>query len=413
MVESKRAMQAAGGRHGEAAALHRPELDPAGLRVERIAAAAVGDHLAAWTALCERALEGNIFLEPGFALPLFRHVRPAGRSDILVVWADDGPGRSERMVGLLPVRCPRFARGGLAIGLRDEMVASGTPLLDRERAPAAFAAMLDWLAHLSSRPAALLLTGVPADGAFMREVAGTLDPARPRAVVASHRRAVLRRVGGGDNVLSLASAKTRKERKRQRRRLAEQGERAYVSARPPAAVARAIECFLSLERKGWKGQRGTALAADASLAAFTRAMAGAMGREGKCRIDALQIDGQPVAMGIVLTSGGCAHFWKTAFDEDLATLSPGVQFAIDLAEAQLADGDVDLTDSCAIPDHPMIDKLWPDRMPIVDLAIGVHGRGTLFFALRIRAERLRRSARAWVKAKVLSLPAAMRHRRGR
>ena len=361
--------------------------------------ALMASHLAAWAALHARALEGNVFLEPGFALPLFTTGAAASRPEMLVAWiGGEGDGR-DRMVGLLPVRWPRFGRGGFAIGLRDPMVTCGTPLLDRDHAAEAFAAMLDWLARRAPRPTALLLTGVPTEGPFAGLLAATAgqSAARPVAVVAEYRRAVLRRAGS--NVLSLASAKTRKERKRQRRRLSEQGERAYVSARTPDAVKRATERFLALERKGWKGARGTALLAADRLAAVTRAMTAALAAEGRCRIDALEMDGQAIAMGIVLTSGDRAHFWKTAFDEGLASLSPGVQFAVDLAEAQLGEDDVALTDSCAIPDHPMIDRLWPDRLSIADVAIAVERRRTTLFALTVAAERLRRRARAFVKAK--------------
>ena len=327
------------------------------LQVERVAARHMSRHAAAWADLCGRALESNVFLEPGFALPLLQHVESRRRPDVIVVWEHRGHA-CERIVGLFPVSRPRLPLLGQVRGFHNKMVTLGVPLLDRDCAEAAFAAMLQALDERLRRPVALLLTGVPAGGSFMRTVVGALEPARRVSVLASHQRAVLRhsRESAG-NILSLVSAKTRKERARQRRRLADHGSRAYVSARSSEAVARAIERFLALEHKGWKGQRGTALLADAELAAFARSMTREMAAGGRCRIDALEVNGQAIAMGIILTSGTCAHFWKTAFDEALAPLSPGVQFAIDLAEAQLAEADIELTDSCAVPDHTMIDKL--------------------------------------------------------
>jgi hypothetical protein len=47
-----------------------------------------------------------------------------------------------------------------------------------------------------------------------------------------------------------------------------------------------------------------------------------LSREGKCRIDALTVDGRPVAMGIVLRSRDRAFFWKIAYDEDLRRNRP-------------------------------------------------------------------------------------------
>jgi hypothetical protein len=126
--------------------------------------------------------------------------------------------------------------------------------------------------------------------------------------------------------------------------------------------------------------------------------------EGRCRIDSLEVDGKPVAMGIVLTAGKRAFFWKTAFDESIAHLSPGVQFVQALTQAQ-AEGPYDLTDSCAIPDHPMIDRLWPDRAVIGEYLIefpvsSKPGR----FAAAMRIEIGRRRLRAMLYKAVRMLP---------
>ena len=46
-----------------------------------------------------------------------------------------------------------------------------------------------------------------------------------------------------------------------------------------------------------------------------------------------------------------------------ASASPGVQLTLALTERQIGTG-VAETDSCAIADHPMIDRIWPDRAPL-------------------------------------------------
>ena len=129
-------------------------------------------------------------------------------------------------------------------------------------------------------------------------------------VLAAHHRAILDAAPVAETkaITSIASARRRKELRRQRRRLSETGVRRYVSARAPAEIARATERFLALEHNGWKGARGTALLADPTLATFVRTMTRLMAHEGKCRIDSLEIDGRPVAMGIVITVGDRAHF---------------------------------------------------------------------------------------------------------
>jgi hypothetical protein len=54
----------------------------------------------------------------------------------------------------------------------------------------------------------------------------------------------------------------------------------------------------------------------------------------------------------------------------------------------LADPTLAWCDSCAGPDHPMIDRLWGERLPIVDRLMAVEpGLG---FAVACRLEPLRR-----------------------
>ena len=362
--------------------------------VERIAPAALHTIQDAWADLTRRALEPNVFLEPAFACPLIQRTRSDRRPEVLVVW-ETGDAPFDRMVGLLPVFMPRLPFGPVR-GFHDKLVGLGNPLLDRDQASAAARALLDWLAHRTPRAPALVLTGI-GEGPFL-DLLGNLGPSHRVEILASHRRAVLRPQGrASGNVLSLTSAKTRKARRRQRRRLSERGERAYVTARTPEAVAQATERFLALEHKGWKGRRGTALLADPAMATFARTMTRLMAENGQCRIDALEIGDRAAAMGIVLGCGPHAYFWKTTFDEELASLSPGVQFAIDLTEAQLGDSAVAMTDSCAIPDHPMIDKLWPDRLQVVDLAIALRHDAPRALRATLAVERARRRLRAWAK----------------
>ncbi len=62
-----------------------------------------------------------------------------------------------------------------------------------------------------------------------------------------------------------------------------------------------------------------------------------------------------LAAGVILKSGKGAWFWKVAYDETLSQTSPGVQLTLDLTEEMARDHDIAFIDSCAVPDHPMID----------------------------------------------------------
>jgi hypothetical protein len=89
-----------------------------------------------------------------------------------------------------------------------------------------------------------------------------------------------------------------------------------------------------------------------------------LARRGQARADSLSVSGQPVAVTVLLRSGACAWLWKIAYDETFARLSPGVQLTLDITADLLRDEMLAAADSCATPDHPMIDHLWRERLAL-------------------------------------------------
>ena len=100
----------------------------------------------------------------------------------------------------------------------------------------------------------------------------------------------------------------------------------------------------------------------------------------------LTLDGAPLAMLATFITAPGAYSFKTAFDEDYARFSPGVLLQAENL-AMLERPEIGWTDSCATPDHLMIDHLWRERRPIKrhSLAIGGRARQKLF-SLLVRHE---------------------------
>ena len=109
-----------------------------------------------------------------------------------------------------------------------------------------------------------------------------------------------------------------------------------------------------------------------------------LGRQGRCRIERLALNGAPIAMTVILSCGRTDYLWKIAYAEDLARFSPGVQLILELSERQKRDGRI-LTDSCAVPHHPMIDRLWRDRLAMQMSRSRLRPTGTGPSASRSRA----------------------------
>ena len=62
---------------------------------------------------------------------------------------------------------------------------------------------------------------------------------------------------------------------------------------------------------------------------------------------------------------------------------------LDVTEALLADSAIAQVDSCATADHPMIDRLWRERLPVSDRLIALR-EPPIPFGLACRIEALRR-----------------------
>ena len=346
----------------------------------------------AWRDLVARSLESNVFLDPDFAIPAFAHLYE--RSCRLIVVT-----QSERLLGLMPLLVPAAGRGGLARLALHAQAALGTPLVDAEAGERVFAAVAAWLRRHRPDVVGLAIPRVPQDGAFFAALERWSAAGHGAlALFDAHARAILPHGETFEAHLRGAlSSKKAKDLRRQGRRLAGSGELTFVSTADPAAIGPAVEAFLALEGRGWKGGRRTALVSQPRLATFARAMTRAMARRGACRVDALLRDGEPVAMGVVLRTGKTAAFWKTAYDERLARLSPGVQLALRLTARQLADPATAVTDSCAMADHPMIDRIWPARMALVDAVLPLRPAGDPAFVSVMRREAARRRVRRILK----------------
>ena len=339
-----------------------------------------------WRGLAGRCLEPNAFNEPDFLLAAARHLAGRGRPHFIVVRQRGHPGR---LVGLCPIAVSRWP-GMPAMVWTHAQATAAYPLLDRDVAEPALATMLGHIGRFRRRPAALLVSGVASDGPT------AALQGRDRAVhcAETRSRAVLRHAGSGVGL----SSKSRKELRRQWNRLAERGPLVFASATGPDDVAVALDRFFALEARGWKGRRGTALGSTAETRRFAQAAVMGLARRSQCRIDILELGGEPIAMGIVLTSGDRAFFWKTAYDESLAHYSPGLQATLHLTEVQRRDASIAMTDSCAVPGHSMIDRVWAERIAVGDYLVGTDADRPAAFAWACALEARRRQLRSVAKA---------------
>ncbi|MBV9702633.1 MAG: GNAT family N-acetyltransferase [Methylobacteriaceae bacterium] len=372
------------------------------LAVEALDCEAATAYLAEWRDLAERSLEPNVFHEPACALAAAQHIVSGRRPYFIFVW------EAQRAGALLAV-CPLQLSGRLGSSFvrvwTHKQAALGTPLLDRARAAEALDAILAYCRRAFPEAAGLALPLLPTEGPVARLLRERAErDGRPVRLLDQHDRAVLSFGPDPDRFVEQAVAPPRlKKLHRARRRLEQECEVAFRMARSPRDVRLAGEQFLTLEARGWKGKRGTALLNRPQLATFARTLTRSLAKEGKCRIASFEVNGEPIAMLILLISGDRAFTWKIAYDEAYAAFSPGVQLMLELTRAQLGERGIALTDSCTAADHPMIGHIWPQTMPIADMFVGLGQDKSRAFAAALERQILWRRLRTGLKQAVQGL----------
>jgi hypothetical protein len=110
---------------------------------------------------------------------------------------------------------------------------------------------------------------------------------------------------------------------------------------------------------------------DRYRAAFAREAINSLAETDSVRIHSLALDGEAIASMIVFVSSGEAWTWKTAYNETWARYSPGKLLVDRLTEWHLDDLNIRRTDSCAMPDHPIMSRFWTERETMGTMVIGL------------------------------------------
>lgn len=262
------------------------------------------------------------------------------------------------------------------------------PHLDRDLAVPALTALL----RKAGQP--VLLHSVPVFGPLWDALAlasGHME------TIDSWERAVLRPKTSYDQWFEGSfERKRRKEYRRLKARLSEQGQFEVHSLQPGDDAATWVDEFLEIEAGGWKGMRGTAIKADAMAVSVLHKACRGLAESGKLRFWKLALDGKAIATLFAIVDGSEAWLGKIAHDERLARYSPGALLILHATEMIFAEG-LTQADSCAIPDHPMINHMWKDRLAVADVMVAPATVGILKFNATVKAECLRRNLRARVR----------------
>jgi CelD/BcsL family acetyltransferase involved in cellulose biosynthesis len=323
-----------------------------------------------WACLAAHATPGNVFAADWFMEPAIRHCGHAVSLRLAVVREPSGA-----WLGVLPVTLgARIGRGPLPSlqtwHAADQFIA--TPLV---RAGAEWAFWAALLARLDRQPGlavaldcdAMPLTH-PATLALIDLCAG-----QGRRLHACHSFTRPARIAGSERTPDVRDAHRldrRLDRLEQRLADAHGPVRMVMHARSELCEPW-VAAFLALERAGWKGRAGSALASDSRTAALFREVIRQGHRSGTVRLASLTAGGTVAAMSCWFVAEGHGYGFKTTLDERLGAFAPDRLLTRRIA-ARPETRALRLFDSCAPADAPA-DPLWPDRQPFASLAVAIGG----------------------------------------
>ena len=380
------------GRSAHSAAEPSVRLAPAAQRIDALREE--------WQALAGQASEPNPFCEPWFVAASVRHLP---HSDVQLAEVRKGTG----LIGLVPLSVePRYGRVPVnnVQNWRHHHHFLGTPLVRAGHEQAFWRALIHALDGERWVPGFLHLRDLNEDGPLHRALlAAAAELGRPAVTVYRETRAFLHSsLGAAAYYEQTVRKKKRKELARLRNRLSELGPITTRTLLASDDLSAWCDDFLNLERAGWKGREGTALACSAGTESFFRQCVAGARAAGRLQFLRLDLADRPLAMLVnFLTPPGSFSF-KTAFDEEFARFSPGVLLQIDNL-AILERPGIAWMDSCAAEQHPMIESLWGERRAIVRVTVPLSGvrRRIAYTAARalVEASAARRRLTAWAQAR--------------
>lgn len=369
-----------------------PTRNAARLCVREIAAVDVdAAFIQRWRELETRSIEGNAFRSPDLVVPAVQLTDDAQRPFLLAVENDSSE--------LLALGVFEECRGSRQLPLThlrswqsDYSLFDGL-LVHRDFADPAIAALFHFLsAHRSwhgvafvNRSADSLLSAALDCAA---ESTGTVwheDWSIERAIVPVDQ-------VPDDCLTGLYSKSRRKTLKRNRRKLESYGSVEFTLHQPQPDDTRAVEEFLRLESLGWKGDEGTALAADAAHARFCRDLVAGFAETGRTVFGNLTVDGRTVASTLNLLSAGTLFAFKIGWDPQFAECSPGTLSELSLLEHCREIPGVEQIDSCAKPGS-YVENVWPWRRKLTTGVFTTSMTGNLAAGALGRIKQLKRLLR--------------------
>jgi CelD/BcsL family acetyltransferase involved in cellulose biosynthesis len=344
-------------------------------------AGALQQYIPEWESLAANAIESNPFYEHWMLIPAMRELADKDVRVLLIYGASD-----KKLNGVFPIVWRRSYRRLPIPNIsfwNHKYCFLCTPLLRLGCASGTLRAFVEWAKQKSAAWSLLQFNQTNGDGPFADTLRATLNLlGTDEYETESCLRAMIRPALTANSYLETnISNGRRKEWRRQFNRLMEQGPVEFLELSRDGDIETWIKAFMDLEASGWKGRAGSAMLLDqASQRFFSDTMREAF-RRRRLTMLMLRVGDIPVAMKCNIQAGTGAFAFKIAYLEEFSRFSPGLQLELETIRRLHENRSVQWMDSCATPNHTMIDHLWAERRTIQTVTLPAPGR----FAAPIRS----------------------------
>jgi hypothetical protein len=338
-------------------------------------------YIPAWEELARTALEPNPFYEAWMLIPALRLLGKGKGLQLVLVFAQDKAQAAGPPVlcGVFPLeRKSRYK--GLPVSVlslwKHLYCFLCTPLIRADRARECLSAFFDWLTSARESAPLVEFNYVSGEGPFNQALVDCLNERLNLSFVSAiYNRALFKPRADADEYLRAAmSREHRKDVRRRQRRFSEQGRVEFAALEMEDDPRAWLEEFMQLEASGWKRELGGVIASKQEYSDYFITIAREAFRRGRLMMLGLRLNDKPIALKCNFLAEDGGYAFKIAYDESYSRFSPGFLLEIENIRRLHSRPEVEWMDSCAVPVHFMINRLWLDRRTIQTLLVSTGRR---------------------------------------
>ncbi len=315
--------------------------------------------------LSTESIEANPFYEPWLLVPAIRHLMDSvPKLQLILIY------KSNILCAFLPFLEQRSYRGlptRTLIALRHNYFALTNPLLHHRWGQQALEYFLTrWLAE-NKKFGLVVFPMLATDGSFHGILYQTAFAGDLLTHVDRRFTRGLYRCSVSNKVFQPLSGRFRKHTRRAMEKLESMGTVTYCELNRENAE-QWLEEFLELEKSGWKGRKGSALASSPASRQFFLDCARNGVANGVFTGSALRLDGRMIAARTLVSSQDGSFLFKIAYDEEFASFSPGTLLEIRAMQEGLPPT-IRWIDAATMPTSNVYQRLWTETRTIETVLI--------------------------------------------